>query len=180
MAGAIAGLSAGLVFASLHAIIIVPIWDRMYGSLFGASLVGSIVGWAYAELMGDDSRAIRPGRGALFGALLWLAVVPVTLTDAALRQMTRRNEMLEVVVAVGLALLVGGVWGRLRTGHWRGTIAGAAAVFALTLVMGGPVPIANSVWALGIFFAVLPACVVAGVLLGTTLGLLRARAVVAP
>lgn len=31
VAGAIGGLGAGLVFAVLHAFIIVPIWDRMMG-----------------------------------------------------------------------------------------------------------------------------------------------------
>ena len=177
VAGTVAGLGAGLAFATAHAFIIVPIWDRMYGGLFGASVTGAVVGWAYVELLGDEPRpaGLEVARGALFGALLWLAVVPVTLVDVALRQLPRRTEFVEVSVAVALALIAGGLWGRLRTGRWRGTLAGAAATLALTLAMSGPVPIANGRRALGIFLGVFPASVVAGAILGLALSLARRR-----
>ena len=149
----------------------------MFGGLFGATLGGAVVGWSYVELMGDEPNppAGEMARGAIFGALLWLAVVPVTLADVALRLLPQRNEYVEVAMAVVLALLAGGLWGRFRTHHRRGVIAGAAATMTLTLAMGGPVPIGKSVWALGIWLAVLPACVVAGALLGLALSLTRRR-----
>lgn len=179
IAGALAGLGAGLVFATLHALIITPIWNRMFGGLFGATLVGAVVGWFYAELMGDEPRplAAETARASLFGALLWLAVAPVTLVDAMLA-LPRHLEYVAVAIAVVLALLAGGLWGRLRTRRWRGTIAGAAATMALTMAMAGPVPIRKSVWALGIWLAVLPASVVAGALLGLILSLTRRREIV--
>jgi hypothetical protein len=179
IAGALAGLGAGLVFAVSHAFIITPIWDRMFGGLFGASLVGAVVGWSYVELMGGEHHqsAGEMARGAIFGARLWLAVVPVTLADAALRLLPQRSEYVEVATAVALALLAGGLWGHVRARR-RGMIAGAAATMALTLAMGGPVPIGKSVWALGIWLAVLPACVVAGALLGLVLSLMRRREIV--
>jgi hypothetical protein len=177
MAGALGGLGAGLVFATLHAFIITPIWDRMYGGLFGASVTGAIVAWAYVELMGDESRsaAAETARASLFGAMMWLVVAPVTLADVVLKLLPQHTEYVDIVTAVAFALSAGGLWGRLRTGRWRGTIAGAAATMALTMAMGGPVPIGKSVWALGIWLAVLPACVVAGALLGLVLSLMRRR-----
>lgn len=180
LAGALGGLGAGLVFATLHAVIIVPIWNRMFGGLFGATITGAVVAWFYAELMEDEPRPVTPEmrRGARFGAQLWLAVVPVTLVDAPLRLLPEHSEYVEVTVAVCLALLAGGLWGRVRTRRWRGTIAGAVATMALTMAMAGPVPIAKSIWALGIWLAVLPACVVAGAILGATLARVRRQGIV--
>jgi len=44
VAGAVGGLAAGLVFAVLHAFIIVPIWDRMMGGLVFGALAGAVAG----------------------------------------------------------------------------------------------------------------------------------------
>lgn len=53
LAGALAGIGAGFVFAAAHAIIIVPIWDRMMmGLAFGAA-AGAVGGWTFAELYPD-------------------------------------------------------------------------------------------------------------------------------
>lgn len=183
LAGALGGLGAGLVFATAHAFIIVPIWTRMFGGLFGASVVGAIVGWSYLELMGDDARprATEMMRGALFGALLWLSITPVTLLDAAFLRTRNLGEYTEDAIAVTIAALAGGLWGWVRTRRWRAALAGAAGCVALAMAMGGPVPIRNSRWALGIWLAVLPASVVAGGVLGMTLSLIRRRtAVMAP
>jgi hypothetical protein len=178
VAGAVAGLAAGLVFAALHAVIIVPVWDRMVGSLMLAVLAGSVIGWSYAELYPEQSDvAASAWSGSRYGALLWLAVVPVSLADAALRAVgfLPRYELVGLVVAVAIAVAAGALWGWRRTGRRRGLAASAAATLALTMVMGGPVPFARNVWAFGIFLAVLPASIVAGAILGASVALARRR-----
>src|SRR5688500_15789486 len=88
LAGALGGVAGALLFATLHALIIVPIWDRMTSGLIFGAIAGAAAGWALAECY---PKAIRTssrrnvGIGAGFGALLWLAVTPVTGADALLR-----------------------------------------------------------------------------------------------
>ena len=172
--GAVAGVAAGLVFATLHAFIIVPIWDRMAGGLVHGAIAGAVVGWAYTELYPDQPRA-RPAAaavaGARFGALLWLVVAPVSAADAILRAagILPRYELIGVVIAVLLSVAAGSLLGWQRTKRRRGAIAGAAAALLLTTAMAGPVPIANNPRSFGIFLAVLPACIVAGAVLGAAL-----------
>jgi hypothetical protein len=179
MVGALAGLAAGLVFATLHALIIVPIWDRMFGGVFGATATGAVVAWGYVELHPAPADvSVSALSGARFGALLWLVVSPVSVVDAVLRAIgfLPRFELVGVAIALILCISAGAIWGWHSTRRWRGMIAVAAATLALTLAMGGPVPIGKSVWAFGIFLAVLAACVVAGVILGAGIALPRRRA----
>jgi hypothetical protein len=152
------------VFAVAHAIVIVPVWNRSAFGLLSGALAGAVAGWAYTEL-GFDARAAS---GARFGALLWLAVVPVTLADALLRMLgiAPRYEIVAVIVAVVLALGGGALLGWRRTRRWRAAVAGAAATMLLTMAMAGPVPVGRSVRALAIFLALLPTAIVGGVVLG--------------
>ena len=167
LAGALGGLLGALLFATAHALLIVPIWDRMGTGLLAGVGVGALAGWALAEthptsvtLPPLDAAAV----GARFGALLWVLVAPVTAADALLRLagIAPRRELVAVAVAVILAVGSGAAWGWGRTGRVRGAVAGAATTLALTMAMAGPVPIARSARALGIFLAVLPAAAVAG------------------
>ncbi len=175
IAGALAGLAGGLLFATAHAFIIVPIWSRLASGLLSGVAAGVVAGWAYTELRFDASIT----SGAQFGALLWFAVTPVTLVDAVLRALgfANRYEIVEVVVAVALALAGGAFLGQWRARRRRAIISGAAAALVLTMAMAGPVPIARNARALGIFLAVLPAALISGAVLG---GLSRAFRPVAP
>ena len=81
LAGALSGFAGALLFATLHAFIIVPIWDRMTSGLIFGAIAGAAAGWAFAECYPQAirTRSIRNvGIGAGFGALLWIAVTPVT------------------------------------------------------------------------------------------------------
>lgn len=173
IAGALSGLAAGLLFALLHAFIIVPIWDRMFGGLLFGVLAGAVGGWTYAELYPDqpDGAWRAAARGASFGAALWIAVIPVTAADVVLRWtgVAARSEYVAVAVAVLLALAGGCLLGWYRTRRRRGMVAGAAATLFLTFAMAGPVPIANSARALGIYVAVLPASLLGGAILGVVI-----------
>jgi hypothetical protein len=150
----------------------VPIWSRSAFGLFSGTLAGVVAGWAYTEL-GFDRTSIERGvwtslaSGARFGALLWLAVVPVTLADALLRLLgvAPRYELVAVGVAVVLGLSGGAVLGWRLVRRRRAAIAGALATMLLTVAMAGPAPVGRSLRALGIFLAVLPAAVGGGVML---------------
>jgi hypothetical protein len=170
LAGALSGFAGALVFATLHAFIIVPIWDRMTSGLVSGAIAGAAAGWAFAEFYPEAirTRSIRNvGIGAGFGALLWLAVTPVTGADALLRAagLAAEDELIAVAIAVVLALTGGATLGWMVTRRFRGALAGAAAGILLTIAMAGPVPVGRSPRALRIFLAVLPAAVLGGIAL---------------
>jgi hypothetical protein len=174
LAGALVGVGAGLVFATAHAFIIVPIWDRMLGGLAWAAMAGAVGGWTFTELYGEQvDTGLGPAAlaGARYGALLWLAVSPLSAVDALLRAagILPRYELFGVVIALLLAVTTGTLLGWYRTRRVRGMIAGAAATLFLTFAMGGPVPIGRNARAFLIFLAVLPASIVAGTLLGAAI-----------
>jgi hypothetical protein len=177
LAGAIAGLGAGLLFAAAHAIVIVPIWSRMIGGLLFGIAAGTACGWAYAELKAPDASRSRLRDGATFGVLLWLAVVPVTLTNALLRHtgFAGAHKMSTDTVAVVLALAGGAALGWILSRRWRGALAAAAALLMITMAMGGPVPVGRSVRAVEILFAVLAAAVFGGIVLAYLEPMLRGR-----
>jgi hypothetical protein len=168
IAGGVAGLGAGLLFATIHAIVIVPIWGRMTQGLVFGVLAGMAAGWAFAELKVEHTPAhSRLRDGVTFGVLLWLAVVPVTLANAFLRHtgFAKTHEAITDTIAVILAVLGGSVLGWVLSHRRRGAAAGAAGVLMLTAAMGGPVPVARSVRAVEILFAVLAASVLGGIIL---------------
>lgn len=189
IAGGLSGIAAGLVFAAAHAVLIVPIWNRMTFGLTSAAVAGLAAGWAFVELGFDPADAEQPpswgtyaAAGLRFGALLWLAVVPVTLTDTALRfaGVAPRFELVAVAVALGLAVGGGLLLGRWLAGTRRAMLAGAAATLLLTVAMAGPVPLPNGRRAVAIFLSVLPACMIAGLLLGLAIrGLQRSPGIAA-
>lgn len=176
--GALVGVAAALVFATAHAFLIVPIWNRMFGGLAWGAGTGAIAAWTYTELYPElRSATMRTALrgGARYGALLWLAVSPVTAVDAGLRiaGLLPRFELVGVAVAVIGALAMGAFLGWRRTATRRGMIAGAAAVLALTIAMAGPVPIGNSPRAFAIFLSVLPAAAIGGGLVAGAISVLR-------
>jgi len=174
--GGIAGLGAGLAFAGLHALIIVPIWSRMLMGLVFGIATGLAAGWGFAELTQDSPKRFR--LGVSYGFMLWLAVVPVTLANSWIRStgFNRTHETWTDVISFGLAILGGAALGLLRGKSRRAIVAGAAAVLFLTMAMGGPVPVGNSVRAVEILIAVLLASVVGGVSVAYLDPLLRTTA----
>ena len=174
LAGLASSVAAALVFATAHAFIIVPIWNRIAGGMALAAVAGAFCGQAFSALYPDAThhgmrRALQ--FGATYGALLWLTVAPVSLADALLRAagIARRYDPLADIVAALLALAGGWTLGR-RIGRTRRAAEwGALATLLLTCAMGGPVPIARNGRTLGIWLAVLPACTVAGGTLGVLL-----------
>jgi hypothetical protein len=165
--GLLSGLVGALFFAAAHAFLIVPIWSRMGSGLVFGALAGAAAGWAFVEnypahVATSAMKAV--GIGARFGTVLWLLVAPVTAADVLMRAVgiAPRFELVAVGVAVVLALGAGAAFGWHRTRRRRGMISGAVATLVLTMAMAGPVPVARSQRAFGIFLAVLPAAALAG------------------
>jgi hypothetical protein len=178
--GALCGIAGALVFATLHAWIIVPIWTRMTsGIVFGAT-AGAAAGWMMATCF-SPHLAASAGRaatsGMTFGVILWLLVAPVTGADALLRSagIAPRYELVAVAVALIVSGGSGAAFAWYRTHSRHATIAGAAATLALTVAMAGPVPVGRSARAVGIFVAVLPAAMIGGGLLAVLVWLAQRR-----
>jgi len=174
------GVAGGVLFAALHAVIIVPIWDRMISGLIFGAVAGGSAGWAFAECFPDAVRT-RSARGvgtaALFGALLWLAVAPVTAADALLRAtgIAPRYELLAVAVAIVLAVVGGAALGWILAHRRRAAIAAGVAGLLLVVAMAGPVPVGRSPRARNIFLAVFPAAILGGISLGLFAPMIFAR-----
>lgn len=170
LCGVLSGIVGALLFAAAHAMLIVPIWSRMTSGLVFGALAGAVAGWALVELYPTYAASSARGAAAIgvrLGAVLWLLVAPVTAADALLRAtgVAPRFELVAVVIAVILAVGSGAAFGWYRARSRRGMISGALATLLLTVAMAGPVPVARSPRALGIFLAVLPSAVVGGVAL---------------
>lgn len=179
LAGMLAGFAAALAFSAAHAAIIIPIWNRMGFGIASAVVAGAACGWAFVAVHADaiECTEMRLVHGVRFGFLLWIAVAPVTAVDAVLRAtgLAPRFELLAVAVAVVTAIGCGATLGwRIRRNR-RGAVAGAAATMLLTVAMAGPVPVANSARAMGIFLAVLPSTMIAGAVLAALMPTVHAR-----
>jgi hypothetical protein len=171
LGGTLSGVTGGFLFATLHAFIIVPIWDRMTTGLIFGAIGGAAAGWAFAEFYPEAIRApTKRGViiGARFGLTLWLVVAPVTAADALLRAvgLAPRYELLAVGIAVVVALSGGAALGWMITRRVRAAVAGAVAALLLVIAMAGPVPVGRSMRAFNIFLAVLPAALLGGIALG--------------
>lgn len=71
IAGALSGVAGGLLFATLHAIIIVPIWDRMTSGLVFGAVAGIllVIAMAGPVPVGRSTRALG----------IFLAVFPAAI-----------------------------------------------------------------------------------------------------
>lgn len=162
IAGVIVGLIGVAAFGIVHAIIISPIWRNLSGGIPFAIAGGLAMSWAYYELRRGRSVATA-WNGLAFGFLLWLTLFPMTAFGALARATGFHGEddsweiVFELILSIGTGALVGFLLGR----RWRAALALGAATLALTLVMGGPIPVTNSARAAQLFasFGVLyPVC----------------------
>jgi len=176
--GFVAAVVGVLAFASIHALLIVPIWTQALTHAPAALAAGIAIAWAFeARFAGSGVKGMKDG--AAFGALLFASLVPATAFENAVRLAhLRLPDALETAAVLALAALSGAVAGRAglgRTSHFGSTTspgrrryggaAFAVATLALTTLMGGPIPFVNSSRAMWLFLAFLPICVAAGLAL---------------
>jgi len=163
IAGVIVGLVGVAAFGIVHAITIFPIWRNLSGGVPFAVVGGLAMGWACYELRAVRRLAAATWNGLVFGFLLWLTLFPMTAFGALARATGFHGEddsweiVFELIISIGTGALVGFLLSR----RWRAALALGAATLALTLVMGGPIPVTNSARAAKLFasFGVLyPVC----------------------
>ena len=161
--GAIVGLVGAVAFAAVHALIILPIWRRIPGGLIQAVPVGIALSWAFDHLA--RARGWRTAvHGAMFGAVMFLALVPGTAFSNALRLGgIRAGDWPGTVGSLAVAAVAGWCAGWLLTRERRASRALAIATIVLTIGASGPVPVVTGRRAAWLFVGFIPICVLAGV-----------------
>ena len=177
LCGGLLGVASLLLFGTIHALAIVPIWSRLVAGLPFTVVAGLAVSWAYHEYWCSTSPAPTAAAGLRFGALAWLVGLPATALANTVRLLRPQRPLSGWVDAASLGLVaIGGallLWGLTRTR--RGALAGAVALAVLLAAGGGPVPVANGGRAIGLWAGFLVVEAVGG----AVLALVYAR-VVAP
>jgi hypothetical protein len=160
--GVLLGIAGVLLFGTVHALAIVPIWGRLAGGLPFAILAALAVTWAFHTLVRSGRWPLTLGAGLRFGVLCWVAGVPATVLVNAMRlaaapaQRPAWVDPMSFVVAILTGAAVFGGLGR----HWRAAVAGGLAVGAFLALGGGAVPVVNGRQAAGLWagFLVVEAC----------------------
>jgi hypothetical protein len=162
-----------LLFGALHAVLIEPIWLRLFGGLPFALLAAGAMTWCHAELVARDLISVRAAGGALFGAALWAALLPMTAFAAALRVFGLRSRLggLESGAELIVAAATGCVVGFAASRSWRLALASAVCLAALVLAMAGPIAVTVGSTQRYLLIGFLPIYVTAG----AALSLLRSR-----
>ena len=112
------------------------------------------VGFIVAGLMGI---------GAIFGAVLFLTLVPGTVFVNALRLAgAHPGDWPGTIGTLIVAAASGGFAGRILMRERRASRALAIATVVLTAAASGPVPVVNSARAAWLFIGFVPICVAAG------------------
>jgi hypothetical protein len=166
-----------LLFGSLHALLIEPIWRRLVGGLPFAALAAVGMFWCHTELV---SRKLIPGGlrgGALFGAVVWLALLPMTALAAALRVSGARASLggMEPAIETSLAVATGGLIGLFVSRSARVTAACAVCMATVVLAMAGPIAVTVGSTQRWLLFGFLPLYVVTGSALSLALQLTQPK-----
>jgi hypothetical protein len=157
-----------LAFGAVHALWLVPIWDRLAGGLPFTLVGAATMGWLYVELRAGSVLALRPAlAGVALGAGIWGALLPATLFCAYTRYTGWRatHSDAETAAEVVIAAATGFVFALVLGLRSRGRIAGALAVTVMLMVQAGPLQILASPRALGMLFWLAGIYVACGVLL---------------
>ena len=160
IAGVVVGLVGWLLFVSVHAVVIVPIWNRSAGGIPFA-LIG---GLALAGCMW--SMRIETFAGAAgFGVFMWLLLLPSTAVAGLLRVLNVRHQMgdWDTVVDLSIAAITGYLAGLLLRHSQRVALALSIGMALLMTAMAGPVPVTNSRRAMTLFVMFLPMFVIGSV-----------------
>jgi hypothetical protein len=171
LAGTVTGIAGTLLFGTMHAMLIVPIWTRLLSGMPLAIATGLAAGWALTELTAGQRAALRGGSLAV---ACWLAILPVQFVDLGLRQVpwVATHDWITVVAAIVMSVACGSLMGWVIARRRRAVIASAVLLFALTLTMGGPLPLDRSDRAPSLLIGFLPLFAIAGIVLGALMGAL--------
>ena len=139
VAGAIAGVLGATLFLAMHAVLLVPIWFSLARAVVTGAVGGAVIGYAFGVLAVQDLHRPSLRRGAAFGACLWLALLPPSVVELALKTVvpTVADPVDVALVLTALVLPTGiGAWhyGRAR----RAVATAIVALIVLFVATGGP------------------------------------------
>lgn len=172
IAAAAVALGGTALFGVLHALLIGPIWLRLAGGLPRAALTGAGMAWCYTELLSRGVLRRGMAGGLLFGAAVWLALLPGILFAAFLRAVGVRSQLgwLEPPLDLLVAAATGAVIGFALTRSARGTAAAAACMAGVLAVFNAPLAIEIDPLQRQLLLGFLPIYLAAGAVLAWFLG----------
>lgn len=104
-----------------------------------------------------------PAQGAMFGAVLFLALIPGTAFSNALRLAgVAAGEWPGTLGSLAIATVSGWGGGWILTREARASRVIAVATAVLTIGASGPIPVVNGPRAVWLFVGFIPICVLAG------------------
>ena len=164
IASLVLAIAGTALFGTLHALLIEPIWRRLPGGVPFALVAGVGMTWCYSELVARGLLSDRIASGALFGAAIWVALLPMTAFAAFLRVSGLRSRLgdlelgadLLVVAATGVAV------GFAVSRSWRVALAAGACLITVVLAMAGPIAVTVGARHRHLLIGFLPIYVAAG------------------
>lgn len=152
LCGLVLGFVGTILFGFVHAVVIVPIWSRVFRGLLYAVAIGLMVSWAYHEYRRSTAPIGVVVAGLRFGALFWVAGLPAMALGFGTRLLAVGGPVHWSVDVATVALAAAG--GAVLLLHWthrRGpAIVGAIALSLVLGYNGGPMPIENPLRGFGL------------------------------
>lgn len=154
-AGALTGLLAVLFFGIIHAATLVPIWNRLLGGIPFCLITGLSIGWLRFEMQVDGKLPKGIKKDMVFGLLIWMSLIPISLLGLLLRKSAMHNteSSWEVVFESFLAFASGIICGYLITKRFRFILAFGITSLSLALTQAGPVAFGNNTRSAWFFLA---------------------------
>jgi hypothetical protein len=169
--GACIGAIGMVLFATAHALLVTPIWDRLFGGILFALGSGIAIVWLYARVVFSSTKHwLRAG--LRFGLVLWGLLLPANLLAVAIRVTGFHNaadDTWEVAAGLTITGCVAALWAFRRHRSMAMAVKAAVALAIVFAAMGGPVNVTRSPWATALLFSFIPIYVVAGVVAAGTL-----------
>jgi hypothetical protein len=170
VAGGIVGALAAVLFLTMHAILLVPIWFALARAVATGAIGGAGIGYAFGVLAASDLSRPSVRRGAAFGAYLWLALLPPSVVELTLKTVSP-NIADPIDVALVLASLVlppaAAAWSYRRAR--RAVATAIVAVIGLFVLTGGPLGPLQFRRGVSLVAGLLPIFSIAGVCLAAIL-----------
>jgi hypothetical protein len=166
-AGGVVGAAGVAAFGVIHALAIVPIWDRLAPGLFFAVPSGALIGWSFVEMQRAARTPVSPLLTWGFGLLVWVALFPSLVLANVLRLLSVSASTREFgdFAAIVLTGVVAVAIAHASAIGWRVKVSFAVATCGLLAAGGGPIPIANGPRACGLFLGVTALWLAAGAML---------------
>jgi len=151
-------------FGVVHALAIVPIWDRLASGLLFAVPSGALIGWSFVEMQSAARTPSSPRLTWGFGVLVWVTLLPSLVLANVLRLLSASastREFGDVAAFALTACLAVGIAHAEATG-WRAKVSFAVGTCGLLAASGGPIPVVNGPRARALFLGVTALWLAAG------------------